>query len=573
MNWIKNIMVLAAAVIVTSCAQDVGDIDRTQPNLLPKSMFDGKWFVRQTITDVPPESGFSFVGLTGELDTIVWEIQEDYLVGYRAYQKNPGSDSNADQNSVGINEQDVRDGFGEGIDETVYKGSPIVMYPIVNHVDVQRNYNPATGEQTNVIVENMTDRPWRERDYIRVNWGSNQIANFFFLSNPLDQRVIQSDYVQEDQGGLDAFRAENENGERWNIKSGRDVDVNYFDFTEKLFVNPEFYSCIFSLYYNQLGDCASHEIKVRTSFLQVNKERENDYEPMLYDDKRHGEFGYFRTLRPTYDRLRGVTQKGVIRLANRHDIWRDIWDDKGTPETEDDTLKPLAERGLRPIVYTLSENYPQEMIKITTDPENDDCSKNRTNLSIAGQFDCAFKEVVAAGRQQTIAQLEQDLLDQTGNSCLYCVETNEDKHARIGDMRYSFIYWVDSVQLSSPLGYGPSDPNPETGRIISGNAYVYGASVDSYAQYAKDMVDLLNGDLTDSDIRGGDFIREEVDKRFNLNNPLDREFAKKSIEAFRIDAQKRRFPRDVGRHCEQRDRGSACAWSRARAPRSVQDTA
>ncbi len=38
------------------------------------------------------------------------------------------------------------------------------MFPIKAHFDIKRDYNAATGEQTNVIVENTTDRPWYDRE-------------------------------------------------------------------------------------------------------------------------------------------------------------------------------------------------------------------------------------------------------------------------------------------------------------------------------------------------------------------------------------------------------------------------
>ena len=44
-----------------------------------------------------------------------------------------------------------------------------------------RNYNDATGEQSNV-TENTSDRPWYEREYIRVDWSHNLLANFDFIA-------------------------------------------------------------------------------------------------------------------------------------------------------------------------------------------------------------------------------------------------------------------------------------------------------------------------------------------------------------------------------------------------------
>ena len=37
--------------------------------------------------------------------------------------------------------------------------------------------NPRTGEETNVIVENTTDRPWYDREYMRVECSLNAVAS------------------------------------------------------------------------------------------------------------------------------------------------------------------------------------------------------------------------------------------------------------------------------------------------------------------------------------------------------------------------------------------------------------
>ena len=484
---------------VVGCAESVGDIDRTQPNLLPKSMFEGTWFVRQTVIDVPETSTFSFVGETGELDIIRWEIQEDTLVGYRAYEQVPGADSQAGRDGVDVGEQPVAEGQGEGRDPEAYKGNPIVAYPITEHVDVQREYNPRTGEQTNVISENSTDRPWHERKWIRVDWSAPQVSHWFFISTA-DNGATLSSYVPEDEGGTNAFHMDrNDAGE-----------AEYFDFTERMFVRPSITGCILDLYNEGVGDCAAQEVKVRTSFAQVDEERERDYIPETYDDRRQGEFGFFRTERVTYDRLRGPTQQGVIYLANRHDMWEGSVDAEGN-------VVPYAERRLRPITYHLSAGYPESLYDITEE--------------IGADYDRSFKRIAAFRRGQTVEQLEGDLMEQTGNTCLYCINRNEDGAARIGDLRYNFIYWVDSPQLTSPLGYGPSSAHPETGRIVAGMAYVYGAAIDTYATYAKDIVDLLNGDLTDESVMGGDFIRDEIAGRLSQIDPRTAErFASMSLD-------------------------------------------
>ena len=51
------------------------------------------------------------------------------------------------------------------------------MFPIESHFDVQREYDSSTGEQSNVISENTSDRPWYERSYMRVKWDENPILD------------------------------------------------------------------------------------------------------------------------------------------------------------------------------------------------------------------------------------------------------------------------------------------------------------------------------------------------------------------------------------------------------------
>jgi len=49
------------------------------------------------------------------------------------------------------------------------------------------------------------------------------------------------------------------------------------------------------------------------------------------------------------------------------------------------------------------------------------------------------------------------------------------------------IYWVDQASMGSPLGYGPVSAEPETGEIIQGNSFIYGAALLSYKSYLGDV--------------------------------------------------------------------------------------
>ena len=56
-------------------------------------------------------------------------------------------------------------------------GTVIAAYKILSHFDIRRSYNPVTGEDLNINEENTTDRPWYQRDYMRVDWSTNQVAD------------------------------------------------------------------------------------------------------------------------------------------------------------------------------------------------------------------------------------------------------------------------------------------------------------------------------------------------------------------------------------------------------------
>jgi hypothetical protein len=477
---------LGALAMGTGCAQSIGDIDRTQPDLVEKKHFmDGQWFIRETVVDVPPTSPTTMIGDMGDLEEVVWEVQEDWLVGYRAYEKIPGTDDTAASDIANPSSQPVAAGAGYGRNNEIYKGNPVVAYRIESHVDVQRGYNARTGEQTNVISENTTDRPWYERNFMRVNWASNEVDSFF--AGPAAFMPIfgatssAAAFVPQNEGGPDAFRMEYDD----------QGNAEYIDFTVRRFVTPSIMGCIAQLN-SGIGDCAGDEIKVRTSLLRVDPEREQEYVPMVYDDRRMGEFGYFRVERPTFDRRLGNTFTGLIQLAGRHDVWESSRNAAGDP-------LPYAERTLRPIVYSLSENFPEEMRHVIEE-------------DIQPEYDNAFKTVVAAARNQSVEELTADLERDTSNTCLFCVDYNEQNTNRNGDLRHNFIYWVNELQPTSPLGYGPSSLNPETGRIVSASAHVYGASLDRYAELAKEIVELLidDGSLTEDDLISGQYFRDSV---------------------------------------------------------------
>lgn len=569
------LLVALVAMLFSACAESVGDINRVQPNYYSKDAFEGTWYYRQTVIDVPYEVSYLFNGIASGIEKIRWEVQERSLIAYRVNEAVPGANG---PSTTGKPEF-----------------TPIAGWAITSHFDIVRDYNPGTGEETNVISENMSDRPWYERDYIRVDWSRNIVPNFSGLDALITRALITGAnyWVQA---------WEEDNPDRFEISD------DYIGIVGRYHVEPDYYACWSNRNLWGSGDtssCAASTIKIRSSFMKV-KERPS-YEPLEYSDRRplqatvdlNGDgkvdendrivrklqicvdtavvgsqltctkwadiacnediinrlkvdpfyaqfgyrmencrdasptffekFGYFRTERITYDRDRGHTDAGRINLANRWNLWKSALNENGEPIA-------YAKREVKPIEFYLNADYPEDLYDAADE--------------VGRQWNEVFKETVAALQGKSIDEVP-DVFVVHRNSCSpenlrNFVASNKKAKAianriiggidnvnfenqerlcsalefnlgsktftwqKNGDLRYSFIYWVDRPQRRGPLGFGPSYADPDTGELINGTAYTYGGGVDAYAAYATDIVELLQGRLGADEIIGGDSIRENV---------------------------------------------------------------
>src|SRR5438874_1358992 len=83
----------AAFVIAGFACTQPQLIDRTQPNYTKKSdLLDGAWYIQEQIVEAPQNAAIAIQGFGGGLEKVRWEIHEDMLVGYRAYEYIPGID-------------------------------------------------------------------------------------------------------------------------------------------------------------------------------------------------------------------------------------------------------------------------------------------------------------------------------------------------------------------------------------------------------------------------------------------------------------------------------------------------
>jgi hypothetical protein len=412
-NLTLTLAVAASLSALTGCAGQA-DVDRTQPDKVRKSIFfdaNGQpktFYYRQTFVNVPPTSAFSFEGTQGSLEKVKFKIDEKFLSAYRAYDYAPGS-----QNAFTGGPNDME--------------QVIAVWAIKSHFDVKREYNPGTGEQTNVISENTTDRPWDQREYMRVDWAIDgtslqpqgppfdPITGFF--NGP--QLIHNDSYVQETTMNDP------------NFKDRPIMTDDYIEFLQNKTYTPDYIACL--TYYPGVDDggpwdCGPATVGVRNSFMAV---KPSSYQPLEYPDTypitdKNGnnfdilpngipctaqtfnlaggqysgsdcspasvdgfkKFGFFRTIVQSNDRNYGPTEAGRKYYANRWNIWQDTDVTGKSLINPDGTVRQVTYDQLKPkenaITYYTNIEFP------------DDATLFKVAQDVTGDWNDAMKRTVGA---------------------------------------------------------------------------------------------------------------------------------------------------------------------------------
>lgn len=263
---------------ITGCAAERDPIDRTQPGVVVKSFFIGEDF--EDFRDDPEFRTKSFnidsgantdtadaaIGGASAVDRVRWEVTENWLFARRSYQESPGADAR------GLPRKEVAPGKWE------FPGKPtgtiIAAYKIQKHFDVRRAYNAQTGEETNVVEENDTDRPWHQRQYMRVDWAKNAAE-----STSGDTSWVFGAGTSATAVEYAATNVTDEDRPTFDPKAG------YFDVTNKYQAKSEVLprfgvsECVLQGFFNggSSFDCTPAEVKVRHSFVRLTGQE--DFEP------------------------------------------------------------------------------------------------------------------------------------------------------------------------------------------------------------------------------------------------------------------------------------------------------
>jgi hypothetical protein len=344
-----RLVVLTSILIglLSACAPEPEAINRVQTNLVEKSIFQGEWWYTSTSIDVDFDQTFVFntanagAPFSGSMSTdyaldfnrggpsvlgspsysfpiarIRWVIDERYLFAYRSFEL-------------------VEGGNPDGRDES-FRGEPLAVFAIEDHVDVRKDFSPVTGEESNVTLENNTDRKWFDRKLMRVDWSQNLLTKF--TANDVQSNELFTAFRRESvpffvQGGshpdLPAtyqpqfvrVRDDEDYARRAEWSEAEADTVHYMSFVTQEVWSPAD-GCL-----RTGGICASANATMRNSFLRVPDK--HTYAAHTVSNQEFDRFGIFRSHQPTY--AGGGRDKSVQR---KHCVTDQDCTDGGACDTE-----------------------------------------------------------------------------------------------------------------------------------------------------------------------------------------------------------------------------------------------
>jgi hypothetical protein len=310
-RWL-GIAALACEVVGTSigCAQQRDPINRVQAFALSKHFFvgpslsdssdDPEFYMGRRVVDEPygVGQGYFMIQPIGGLSRVKWEIQENVLVARLTYERIQNSDHHGSQSTN--------------------NGQVVAEFKISSHFDIKNDYNPQTGEQLNLVVENTTDRPWYQREYFRVDWSQNLVTDAYDFDPFAIGAALEG--VQFDPLAYEYQDPSDPNAPVFSDAEG------YFDVTNKVFARPQQVDTPYGRYplcwfYGQYPatTCDPAEVTVRLSFKKVV---DTDFEPEDWDGNKAQAFGWFTADRFGYDKNYGVLDQGWHRFASKYNIWQ-----------------------------------------------------------------------------------------------------------------------------------------------------------------------------------------------------------------------------------------------------------
>jgi hypothetical protein len=548
----------ASVALMASCGPRANDINTVQPGYVKKAIFQtgDEWYYRRSIVDSETTNSFAIEG-SGDifLDRVKFRIEEDWLIAYKPYEAIPGS----------------QDGEYEG--KLNFEGPVLGAWPITSHFDIIRGYDPSTGNKTNIISENSSDRPWYDREFMRIDWASNAVERSVAAGWGIYELVYYpfDDYGSVLDGATDT-RWSNLDSSPTDPYASRFTD-DYVEIVNHVVLGMDIINCatMVGFSYDAYGHCGYGEAKIRSSFVRIDKPSDfiprdfpdsvvvKDSNGQVIEDEETGElkresiferFGYYRLETPTYDRGYGTTESGRLFRAFLFNLWERHTDDAGN-------VLPYNQRTPKPVVYYLNAEYPARWRQIAAEVADDynrvlqgmvadlmgrpkdqvprmfeirdnDCNIDNVKKFVSTNADLEFAvaRAVCSDSDSCANPMEKIGIGNLEKVCTSLEAATRDPETgkpafdwqRIGDARYKMLVWLANPQMSGWGGYGPMHADARTGETVSATSYLRGFSYEVGASRVVDYIELMNGTKSVEDTIYGQDIRRQIQQLLSGSN-------------------------------------------------------
>ncbi len=536
-------LVLATPSLGASgCADTRDDINRVQALAIRKSDLVGDYrkpgdapdfYMRGLILGVHRTNPWLSDGLQDLTRRIRFEITENQLIARNGYEVITGSDGKG------------------GARGKINDGNIVGIWEIDSQFDVRRDYSTSTGEEFNVMVENSTDRPWYEREFIRVDWSRNRVADPNTLTFTDDSLTFTPLSFFENDKGTEEFRSNFD-----------EINKGYFDVTSRWLASPKtgrygYPSCLWanwglagSTYVaDPTIDCGDQEFTMRTAFWKVPVGAEStDYEVGAVTAADGDVVGTINLDRSGYDRNYGIVDDNWHEYMQRYNIWQrshtaaacgietanatdataECVEASGVGSTCDLNVKlctiPYQQRTVRPVVWYVDPALPDFFYPTTQHAIDEWNVALKRAVSYSREAECrktVDPDTEKLGDRATcherffngpvdIKAEDEPLGDEVVILCHNPV-AEEDNAAcgaknlsvRRGDIRRHMVAWWSNPSFESPLGVIVPGGDPTTGEHIGTMANVFGATVTNYAARVRDQMLMIAGDITPAEYANG----------------------------------------------------------------------
>ncbi len=558
-HWLGAAALMAIAG-AQGCAGERDPINRVQVGVFPKTFFvgeklqdasdDPEFYFRTTVVDVSAGADSEELFTSSDAQPTVrirWEITEHQINARLSYELVNNTDLKGTNGADPRGEEQRATKTQKAPARPTTDGQIVAAFKIDKQFDIRRSYNAETGEEHNVIVENDEDRPWTQREYIRVDWSQNLVKDAYDL-DAASQAGLYGGFKWEPIA-YNVTDPEHPDAPMLDIKGG------YLDLTNKAFASPQmihdeeygdFPVCMLTGEFPRVS-CNPSEVKMRLAFKKVV---DTDYEPLDYDGNRMDMFGYFTNDRYGYDRRYGVVDDRWHRFASRWNVYEKSHAEAkvacNTPETtppsasphrddnndgtEDectavgrgskcDEFKqlctiPIRDRKVKTIPWHVNREFPEDLFESSKNVVDKWSDTIRVAIITARLAECRRTHEEgcegAMGWPQTWSDDYVPPVGANGGAevpkvfvlCHNPVDPakgddpacgKEGTSPRMGDLRYNFFSYVVSAQVQAPWGIMVDAEDPLTGEKVAGSVNQYGATLDRAAGQLVDLVDLLNG--------------------------------------------------------------------------------